>query len=230
MGFVPTHSSSCRTLSFPITCRDCHHPAFLFSCSCGSIVLFDKLGPPWPIHDCEAAATKAGLGRAKTILEEGGSADAGRSRPFEGLSDLIDVGSLPPGPREEIATLEAEAKKPVTLRPQHNIKQMNPTEDGENSFLIGVLRERVNDAPRVKSLYGVVGDLGLKLLGLPARSRALQVTVIDAGGEPNESYTAVADAGRLEAGAKLGVMVGVSLVGRVGAGYSFWLVQDLQVL
>lgn len=30
----------------------------MFSCDCGSVMLFDELGAPWPQHDCETSWTR----------------------------------------------------------------------------------------------------------------------------------------------------------------------------
>ena len=46
------HGVYCKTTTFPLKCKYCQQQIFFFSCDCGSRVLFDELGPPWPIHDC----------------------------------------------------------------------------------------------------------------------------------------------------------------------------------
>ena len=47
---VPNHREDCATYLWKTTCRDCSEPVYLFGCSCGSIVLFNTPGPPWPLH------------------------------------------------------------------------------------------------------------------------------------------------------------------------------------
>ncbi len=50
---VPTHGPRCRTLFCrPSKCLYCNQTVHHWSCSCGSSVLFDKLGEPWPQHPC----------------------------------------------------------------------------------------------------------------------------------------------------------------------------------
>ena len=46
------HGVYCKTITFPLKCKYCQQQIFFFSCDCGSRVLFDELGPPWPRHDC----------------------------------------------------------------------------------------------------------------------------------------------------------------------------------
>lgn len=49
---VPTHKSSCLTRAFSTKCRYCGEEVFYFFCTCGTKLLFESLGPPWPIHNC----------------------------------------------------------------------------------------------------------------------------------------------------------------------------------
>ena len=56
---VPTHGPSCRTLFCRQSmCLYCNQAVYHWSCSCGSSVLFDKLGEPWPQHLCFKAGRK----------------------------------------------------------------------------------------------------------------------------------------------------------------------------
>ena len=48
------HGIYCKTVTFPLKCKYCQQQIFFFSCDCGSRVLFDELGPPWPMHHCGA--------------------------------------------------------------------------------------------------------------------------------------------------------------------------------
>ncbi len=47
------HGSHCGAKTIPnYQCRYCGQETFFFFCDCGSGVLFDELGTPWPEHDC----------------------------------------------------------------------------------------------------------------------------------------------------------------------------------
>lgn len=63
---IPTHGPDCQTSCYRTTCRDCDEPVFVLTCTCGSCVLFDELGEPWPLHAdrCPAVA-------ATDLREEG---------------------------------------------------------------------------------------------------------------------------------------------------------------
>lgn len=49
---VPTHRTDCSSKAYPTNYFFCNQEVFYFFCSCGSKVLFDELGSPWPIHRC----------------------------------------------------------------------------------------------------------------------------------------------------------------------------------
>jgi hypothetical protein len=55
---VPTHSEECQSKAFKTLCFDCGQEVYFFMCSCGSKVLFDSLGHPWPIHSCEESQVR----------------------------------------------------------------------------------------------------------------------------------------------------------------------------
>lgn len=51
---VPTHKANCRKLFCrPSYCSGCGRRVFHWACTCGSSVLFDSLGDPWPKHECK---------------------------------------------------------------------------------------------------------------------------------------------------------------------------------
>ena len=51
--FPANHSKQkCNAKTYPITCKYCGESVYYFSCDCGSSVFFEKLGDPWPRHNC----------------------------------------------------------------------------------------------------------------------------------------------------------------------------------
>lgn len=46
------HGPWCGGHTYPTECRDCMSPIFVFRCLHGSVVVFEKLGWPWPQHEC----------------------------------------------------------------------------------------------------------------------------------------------------------------------------------
>jgi hypothetical protein len=48
-----SHGWWCNSRAYPLRCRYCHEHVFYFTCDHGCRVLFDELGPPWPVHNCQ---------------------------------------------------------------------------------------------------------------------------------------------------------------------------------
>ena len=53
------HGYWCNTRTFPLPCKFCGSRIFFFKCDHESRVLFDSLGPPWPLHDCLTTVSKS---------------------------------------------------------------------------------------------------------------------------------------------------------------------------
>ncbi len=66
---IPTHGPGCKTRTWPTKCYSCQRPVFFFSCNHGVRVLFDDLGPPWPVHDCHTSWAR---GLQRTTNSSGG--------------------------------------------------------------------------------------------------------------------------------------------------------------
>ena len=49
---VHAHGWGCRTKTYPTKCPSCGRSVFFFQCTDNSRVFFDKLGRPWPKHNC----------------------------------------------------------------------------------------------------------------------------------------------------------------------------------
>ena len=56
------HGLWCNSVTWRTKCRSCKEQVYFFQCDCGSGVFFDKLGPPWPIHNCDLKRWKDDAG------------------------------------------------------------------------------------------------------------------------------------------------------------------------
>jgi len=63
---VPNHGPDCWTTTFPTACRYCGRRVYVLTCTCGSCVLFDKLGEAWPLHAESSPSTAM-----QDLIEEG---------------------------------------------------------------------------------------------------------------------------------------------------------------
>jgi hypothetical protein len=155
-------------LTWPTTCfitAGCSAPVFGHTNGFGDFVLFDELGPPWPIHDCYlnrfAITASSGLG-FRTLM----------------ISDTSGY---------EVPPISA-----VSLRPRDfkNIQRVSPEEvSGKGEInLAGYVQDYVER--RVDKLAASLGALGQQLM-MNALGRARsQITIVT--GEL-KSYTVFAD-------------------------------------
>lgn len=223
----PTHSSSCRSWTYPVSCHGCPDEIFVHQCTCGSTVLFDDLGPPWPLHDCFTKAVKA----LKAVLKAGADPKAATFTPFADLKDLLGPAGSPEsnvGSSFPVAPKSGPGAQPSTKQPIET-KKMGPIA-GDVQHFIGVVREMSPKTKMLDQLYAEVGSIGIKAFGLPARRNAIQVTIVDTAGEPYESYTCVADKSRLDRAVKVDVMVGATLRSIASPALLIWFADELQPL
>ena len=88
------HGWWCNAAARPIKCSFCGNQFFLFVCDHGSKVLFERLGPPWPKHNCH-----------------GGPGNSIRWRD----GDSVELTPNPPPPSEPSAEVKLDHKLIVTL-------------------------------------------------------------------------------------------------------------------
>ena len=225
----PFHGSNCSTRTYPWRCPECAARVFVFCCSCGSWVMFDDLGPPWPKHSCFDHRYRQLVATVKPILDAGADPRAAMFSPFEELRAMLDPDRLSTrSTKGELEGRPAQQSAGIT-RPIHTTKRMDPI-PGEKEFFIGVVRDLSADTRHLSSLYDALGDIGRSLFGLPSKSKALQVTVVDAGGEPNESYTGVVSRDIVARDIRPGVMVGVTMEAKVAPSASTWVIVEISAL
>ena len=64
------HGWWCGARTYPLTCKRCGDDVFHFGCDCGCSVLFEELGPPWPLHRCYGYAPRPTLSRLGEDLSD----------------------------------------------------------------------------------------------------------------------------------------------------------------
>lgn len=79
------HLIYCNRQTIPLKCKYCQQPIFFFSCDCGSRVLFDELGPPWPIHDCRTPNPNAAPYQPSSVATPSGVNVYRNGRNADGL-------------------------------------------------------------------------------------------------------------------------------------------------
>jgi len=217
------HRPECRSWLYPWQCPDCASPIFVYQCTCGSGVFFDGNQPPWPQHDCDTALVKQSMAGAGGWLKAGRDPATGKGAPFVGLKGFVALGKGTPGVADNPL-----AKPPTPAEVAIGIKAMDPMPSEHESF-IGVVRDLKTETAKLSALYDGLGDIGRKMLGLPPRSQARQITVEKNDLDPIESYTAVLPSD-LAQGAVVGQMVWIELEARHAADRSAWVATSFSAL
>jgi hypothetical protein len=218
------HGNWCGARTFPLRCKYCRANAFLFMCNCGSVALFESLGPPWPRHLCSKAPGADGDDGPTYGLSPG---DASRIvRAFAESRGL----PVPPLSWEAVEVDTAVAERIRTGRPPPI--EAVPARDGPIRA-VGTIRELILDVdPLVK--LGVSGPLFSAQVLRKVPRRVLQLTIQEppAGAGPIRSLTAWMDPHgpgaslvRKEAVAAV-ELAAVSIVGLE----PFWVVKQIEVL
>lgn len=220
------HRPECRSWLYAARCRDCANPIYVYQCSCGSGVAFETNLPPWPLHNCEQAILKGLMKGPGAWLKLGRTSAATHGTPLEVLSGFVATGTgEETGFTEDGQEFESS---PVVGPTIFDVKAMDPM-PGEVETFIGVVREVEKETARLKDLYASLGDIGRKLFGLPARSKAIQLTVWRNDDSPVESYTAIVDRD-LAVGLERGGAVWLQIVAKDHAGTSAWVVSAIHAL
>lgn len=177
------HGWWCNARTYPLNCKYCGERIFHFSCDCGSSVLFDELGPPWPIHRCPGFELKLTLSRlgqgdlSGTLLSY---LDEGKA---EALSRLIED-NIERGYVDAIRHSAKEQKKPSSqsgwIMRQDPYHGLRTTEQG-------VIKELIWGADIFKKANIPIGSLGSTILGKFAKQKLAQITIHTAALAEEES-------------------------------------------
>jgi hypothetical protein len=189
--------------------------------------MFDELSDHWPKHSCFDAQYNALKANLLPIIKAGADPASAMFKPFADLKEQMGALALSksiPAPQENPPATVASSK---AARTEHFIKRMDPM-DEELSF-VGIVREQISETSKLRAVYAGIGELGQKMLGLPAVSKVLQITVVDTRDEPHESYTCLVDKGKMESAIKTGAMVFVLIKGYVIPS-PVWIVKEINTI
>jgi hypothetical protein len=178
------HGLWCGSRTFPLPCRYCAKPIFLFTCNCGSVVLFEELGTPWPKHLCAKAPW--------ADEDEGPTYGLDREYASRIVRAFAQANGLP------VPTLRWEEDVSVDLLVARRAAAPAPivraAPEANPVRIVGIVREVIADVDPVKKL-AVKGPLLERQLAKRVPARVVQLTVVvqPEGEGPHLSYTAWAD-------------------------------------
>ena len=204
---IPTHGPSCQTLVYDTSCWYCQQEIFVLQCSCGSAVLLDQIGKPWTKHVC------AGIG---------GSGYSGWT-----AVDVLQAQGVPITADVMAKIFPDHEGNRRNLHQEDPTRKVDPERDGKRSML-AVVRALHRDTKRTENVEDLP-EFGRKLLGLDPKVRYRQITLVNNGARPNESYTALVPDDDMR-GLRLDAMVMVEMRGHVAGDYAEWIVTDIKLL
>ncbi len=198
---VPSHGPSCQSRVFQASCWSCDQRIHIFQCSCGSTVLLDLLGWPWPQHNCPGYRDLKGVG--------GGHESVGVQDSPE---DTARASNWP-------ERISASSSVPI--------ERIAPSA-GQSLDVVAVMREVHRNTRRTMAIDDL-SEFGKKLLGLDTNAQYWQVTLVQSDSCPNKSYTAFVSEKDLR-GFKQGVLVGARISAHAQGSSPHWVVSRIIAL
>ena len=172
-----THGWWCGAKTWPTKCPSCSQPVFFFQCDCGSKVFFDKLGEPWPVHDCDTAW-------ARSLKRKRGPSGSVTVEIAEGITAY-----RPPEGPISVEVVSQAKRRQIQRDP---IVAVPPSTGRERVHVTGVVRELRKDVDVIESLKLPDSPMTTALLGPLGKGRWGRVTIHapSSKGDVLHSYTA----------------------------------------
>lgn len=167
---MQTHGSWCNSFAYPTHCWYCGRGIYFFGCNCGSRVLFDDLGIPWPKHLCVQGLIKR-FGFSQQQVDE---MVRRRARELE-----VDAPRVDHLFQESVA--KARSIPPAILK----------VDPAGNVHVIGIIREVVPTVDPRKKLRVEPNTVGDQQLSRYLPKTVIQITILVGGSGTTQmsSYT-----------------------------------------
>ena len=205
-------------------CKYCRAPIFWLSCDCGSSVLFDELGWPWPRHHCADLASKPTLSRLGTDDLSGSILSRLDAYKADAIARLIEANME----RDYVDAVKIAERRADRHQKQSSwVMRQEPYHNLETTER-GVITELIWNA-NIKRKAGVAdGSVGVAMLGHFANIPLAQITIhtgaLAESEEENYSFTFFATESAIE---KLKVFKGCLVVAQVARHCDFIQASDL---
>lgn len=203
-----------KKLDYPLTwvthCfldNGCGAKVFAHTNGGGDFVLFDELGPPWPVHECYT-------NRIRTSWASETRFDPQRQSSLDGILERLRargiVPEIPTADVDEVATKKYEEEIPVRTRDIEPVTALDYLKSGQFE-LVGYVQDIVENAvgrelAKLKRKLGAAGSLVQSQLERKLRGCRTQITVVDAN---MQSFTLFADTSSLPIARKDSVVLKV---------------------
>jgi len=167
------HGWWCNSRTYPLICKYCGSKIFHLSCDCGSSVLFDELGWPWPRHQCAGHASKLTLSRLGQEDLSGSVLSYIAKDQADAIAQLIERRI----DREYGVAIQkaATTDKQCANYSSWIIKQ-DPYHDARSTEC-GIIMELLLNADIFKKANLAAGSIGIAMLGKFAEENLAQITI-----------------------------------------------------
>lgn len=170
---VAAHGWWCNTRTYPMICKYCHSKIFHLSCDCGSSVLFDALGWPWPRHRCASTVPKPTLSRLGQEDLSGSILSRIDEDKAKSIAQLIESKI----DREYGAAIQKAASADKQRAKQSTwIIRQDPYHDAHSTER-GIIMELIRNADIFKKANIATGSIGIAMLGEFAKQKLAQITI-----------------------------------------------------
>ncbi len=230
--YAVVHGTWCRTKTFPLKCKRCGAGIFFFQCDCGSRVLFDSLGPPWPMHNCREDAQQSVLNRPSD--KEFFDNMQGVTLSVEGKNSGLLPGMIRFSGEIDPAIVRSVRQSESKTR---DIMRIDPYSEGTKETVIGVVTHKSEIS--LENRYGIdPNSIGARIIrrrlgGLTVTQITVHVDEIadDPDAEDLLSYTFWCNAKLLRNPLSEGIIVVATLTPEeiIGIGVR-WLANSIEIL
>ena len=157
------HGKHCGAVTWPTACPSCKEKVFFFKCDCGSGVFFDKLGSPWPRHDCDETWAR----------------NLNRRRDSDGgivveLSEGVSVRRVPDSFVVEEAVISRTTKAKKQDEP---IIAISPEDSKDSIDIIGFVRDKHAKKDVFRALNIARDSLGSGMIGSLSKGDWGKITI-----------------------------------------------------
>ena len=196
---TPSHGSDCVSTTYRADCRHCGASIYVYRCSHESVVLFDRLGGGWPMHQCSYW----------------------KAAPPTFASDIPAIVRMH---EREISRVRKQLSPSnvqfISIDPSSVV--------GQTVTAVMVIRELPSRTQRIERFdkWNPIARAAMDINGLSGTY--LQITLADSGAEPRNTYSAIIQRDLIDLSSlEHNTLVGATLQARSSGELAEWFVNEI---
>ncbi len=209
---IPTHGPFCQHQWYPTNCWYCGAEIHILQCSCGSVVLFNYMRPPWDKHTCSGGIGDSGLSGWNAI-------DALKNAGIPISSEMMDFAF-------------GRNTKQTTNRPENLLEATQRIEPKAGERVERILNlENFYKNTKETENANALPVLGRAMEGIPKNEKNFcQITFIRTKEDSRKSYTALIASDKVPANIEKEKEHRSIFFVRLLGLQSWWLVESIEKL